>query len=375
MLAQISVLVSGVLNSIKYKRNKLRLSTFIQEEIETISAIDKPIGIAAGTVIIKCDDIGDFLLWQQVIPVLKLKAERPITFVGNATIKPLLETWFDFADSYIWINKSQWDDTNYRKSIYEKIRNVNAKTAFSPLFTRNFKMDDLMLFASNAENRISWNRKHHPYFPDLEIADQLNNVSIESKNAIELEYFRHIEFIEQIYKLGIEHTIIPLFPDFGKQNRLVIFPAANTKSRWWNYQNYADTIKKVAHKYDSILLLGGPNAIEYAKKIETAANEPKLMNLCGQTSLTDLMAFIGESRTLLCPDTSAMHFGVLTCTDTIVLSNGNNWQRFANYAPFVKSKFTVLYPPYFKPEYGKVKLLYSSKEIQTITVDRVVEQL
>lgn len=375
MLLPIKLWISKSLQSARQKKDARRLHQFISSEIKQIASLPAQEGLQGGTLIVKCDDIGDFLLWQQVIPAIKANAVKPVTFVGNAGIKPLLETWFDFADHYIWINKAEWDNAEYRLSIYREVRKLKPALAFTTLFTRNFRMDDLIVYASGAGRRLAWNRKHHPYFPGLEVSDKLMTETISSDKAIELEYFRHIEFIEKIYQIKLEHHIKALFPDFGKQKRLVIFPAANTRSRWWHYQKYARLIKELAPSFDSILLLGGKNALDYARQIEETAAEPKVMNLCGQTSLTDLMAFIGESSMLICPDTSAMHFAMLCNTDTVVLSNGNNWQRFANYGPYVKYKFKVIFPPYFKPEAGKLKLHYSSAEIQTIKVDTVVAEV
>jgi ADP-heptose:LPS heptosyltransferase len=375
MFPRLSLFVSSILQNRKQKKDFLKIEGFIRSEqksIDTLPLLSEP---KKGTLIVKCDDIGDFLLWQQVIPYIKANAEGPITFVGNSVVRPLMEAWFDFADHYIWIEKSKWEDANYRTEIYKEIRSINPKVAFTPLFTRHFRMDDLMVYASNAETRFAWDRSHHPYFPGMEASDPLITNPIKSPKVLRLEYLRHIEFIEKVYKIEIPHEVKPLFPNFTKYKTLIVFPAANTKSRWWNYKKYAQTIKAVSPLFDKIFILGGPNAVEYAKQIELAANEPKLVNMVNQTALTELMAFIGEASVLLCPDTSAMHFSMLTATNTVVLSNGNNWQRFANYQPYVQSKFNVVFPPYFKPDPNKVKLNYSGAEIQSTTVSQVVEAI
>lgn len=373
MFPRLSLYVSSILQNRKQKKDFLKIEDFIGREQKGINAMPLISEPKKGTLIVKCDDIGDFLLWQQVIPHIKANADGPITFVGNSVIKPLIDAWFDFADHYIWIQKSKWDDANYRMGIYKQLRLINAKVAFTPLFTRHFRMDDLMLYASNADSRYAWDRSHHPYFPEMTASDALVTNPIKSEEVLQLEYFRHIEFIEKIYNISIPHEVNPLFPNFTKHKTLIVFPAANTKSRWWNYKKYVQTIQAVSPLFDKIFLMGGPNAVDYAKQIEQAANEPKLVNMVNQTVLPELMAFIGEASVLLCPDTSAMHFSMLTATNTVVLSNGNNWQRFANYQPYVQSKFKIVFPNYFKPEPNKVKLNYSGAEIQAITVSQVVE--
>lgn len=357
--------VSTLLQRIRSVREKSRIREFVLKESDVIRALP-PAEMKGGTVIIKCDDIGDFLIWQHVIPEIKKHASRPLVFVGNKTVQPMAEAWFDFADRYIWVDKSRWQDGEYRKAIYHELRSIGAETAYTTLFTRNYRMDDLMLAATGAARRIAWDRSHHTYFPALPATDFCATETVLSPESIMPEFMRHAEFISKIYHTDFNRRFKPLFPSFSKQNRLVVFPAANTRSRWWKPVNYADVIRALAPEFDSILLLGGSNACDYAAEINRLSGCEKLNDMTGRTSLTDLMALIGESRLLICPDTSAMHFAVHTKTDVILLSNGNNWQRFASYEPYVESAFRVLFPPHVHPEQNKVKIHYNSAEIQAI---------
>ena len=139
MFPRLSLFVSSILQNRKQKKDFLKIEDFIRSEQKQIDTLPLSSETKKGTLIVKCDDIGDFLLWQQVIPHIKANADGPITFVGNSVIKPLIEAWFDFADHYIWIQKSKWDDVNYRMDIYKQLRLINAKVAFTPLFTRHFR--------------------------------------------------------------------------------------------------------------------------------------------------------------------------------------------------------------------------------------------
>lgn len=230
----------------------------------------------------------------------------------------------------------------------------------------------MILLASDAQRRIAWDIRLHAYYPDIRLPLDISTEQVYSKEPVLLEYFRNMEMAEYVSGKLIPRRIKPLFPDFGKQNRLLIFPVANIRSKNWNSKGWAQVIRAVSEEFSSILLLGGKNAVETALEIEQLAAEPKLLNLTGQTSLTELMAFIGESRLLLCPDTAALHFAVETATDVLVLSNGNNWQRFTAYAPHIKSKFVTVFPPHFRPDPLKMKTHYSSMELQSLPASVVI---
>jgi ADP-heptose:LPS heptosyltransferase len=361
---------------LKRPRQISRLKSYIRQEKLVVSKLLQESGNRekCGTLIIKCDDIGDFMMWQQVIPLISAHAEKPLYLVGNLAWKPLVETYFDFADVYIWIDKSKWEDPDYRLLQYRKVNDLRAKLAFTPLFTRNYKMDDMMLMASDATERMAWDTSHHAYFPGMkpEMSDVATQTFISSEK-IKLEYFRNIEFIRLVYPTSvIKEEFKPLFPNFKKQNRLVVIPVANAASRCWNPDYFVEVIRQVASQFDSILLLGGKEAVATCAYIEKEAALPKVMDLSGQTHVNDMIAFVGESSLVLSPDTFALHAAVLTATDVVVVSNGTNWQRFTDYRDHVRSGIQVIYHPGFRERKDHLKLIYSRSEINSILPSAVV---
>lgn len=377
-LNQLKFVFSAANQLLRRKLAAAKINREIIKEMALVDSVVKDIKIKdpqKGTVIIKCDDIGDFLIWQYVIPEIEKQALRPITFIGNQLVKPLIENWFDFADHYIWIDKSKLKNENYKTDLYKKVRSLNSEVAIEPMFTRNYLVDDMLIYATAANKRIAWSRHLHTYYPNATAIDQVTTREIESDIKVQLEYLRNFEFISKVYNTQVDSTYKATFPSFGKQNRLVIVPVANTKSRYWPVENFIQLIKDVLDRFDQILLLGGPNAIERCELIEKGVNSPKLLNMSGKTSITEVVAFVGESKVMLCPDTFSVHVATMTATDVVVISNGNNWQRFLNYVPYVKSKVEIVFHPGFKPDLNKVKTLYSSSEIKSITVSAVKERL
>lgn len=367
--------ISILIQFFKSFKEKRRLKKFVSHDLEFISRNDSIHSAKQGTLIVKCDDIGDFLVWQQVIPQIVENAQKPIHFVGNAVIKSMFEDYFDFPDSCIWIDKSKWADFEYRKSIYAKVNQLNVEHAITPLFTRNFKMDDLIVAASSATLKTAWSRKLHAYFPDFDMLDHSIRNVISTDVPVKLEYFRNIEFINKVYYLNAPEEIRVLFPNFKKYSTLVVVPLASAGSKTWKHEYFTETIKKVAPLFDKIILLGGNNGKEISKSIETGVNDRKLLNLVGQTKLSEVFAFVGESKLLLSLDTFASHVGILTGTPTVLITNGTNHQRFGDYGDYVSSGFRSVLPPHVKLEKDKVKLHYSSSEINTIKVETVVKSI
>ncbi len=367
--------ISTILQKRKSAKQLLNMNSFVNNELKVIDALPVSKSHKAGTLIVKCDDIGDFLVWQQVIATIQTSEKGPVYFVGNKVIKGLYEQYFDFADKVIWIDKSQWQSDSYRKQVYDEVRKLNAERAYTTLFTRNYMMDDLMVMASDANEKIAWSCRHHTYFPDFDVLEKRWTQLIESDQPVQLEYFRNLEFVSKVYHSKPDGHFKPLFPNFNKHNTLVVVPVASAGSKTWKAEYFASCIQQVKHLFDRIILLGGANSKEAAQLISQQVNDAKLINLVDQTKLHELFAFIGEARVLLSVDTFAAHMGPLCCTDTVVVANGTNWQRFGDYEGKINSEFKLILPPHFKKVKSVTKVYYSSSEIQEIQVSTVVDAI
>ena len=372
---RIQLYVSKWLQIRRLKRDAIKTQQFLEDNLARIKLLPYQAHAHQGTLIVKCDDIGDFLFWQQCIPHIGKHAPKPITFVGNLQIKPLIEAWFDFADHYVWIDKSKWQDETYRNEQYATVRSKAYALAFTPLYTRQYTMDDLLLAAADAQQKVAWSSQYHSYLPHLAGADAIMTRCIHTHQPIELEYIRNLEFIESLFQVQIDKTIQSPFNQFKKHNHLVIFPVASSNARNWPVDKYAQLIKAVQKTFSKIIVLGGPNSKAFSEALKVKCQNDEYIDLCGQTSLLDLMTFIGEASVVLTPDSAALHYALLTATNTVVISNGTNWQRFTNYQPYVKHQVKVVYPKWLQLDSNHLKLQYSHTEIQSITVQQIVDAI
>jgi ADP-heptose:LPS heptosyltransferase len=378
MIAEIKLFFSALSQKLKANKSKSKLGKKLSDELLIIDEILKNHSVQLpkkGTLIVKCDDIGDFLVWQNVIPILEEKCERPILFIGNAVVKPLVDDYFDFADEYIWVNKSLWQDENYRKELYAKALQFNASKALEPMFSRNFIMDDMFLKVSNAKERIAWDVKMDHFLKSIKGLNGITTQNIVSSIPIQHEIYRNFEFVTKVFQLVNEPIFNPKFKNFNKKKTLILVPVGSVKSKNWDRDNFVKMLNAIEQNFDQILLIGANNSLETSFYIEQSFANPKLMNLTAQTSLSEIFALIGEAQLLISPDTFAIHVAAMTETDAIVLSNGMNWQRFINYQGFIKSRMAMIFPPHFKPKFNHLKKYYSSSEIQSISVDAVVNQV
>ena len=368
---RVRIFFSLMLQRIKKFSKNRRLFKDIENEMKLIGAKSFNTNNKAGTLIVKCDDIGDFILWQHTIDHFKEKASRPIYFVGNKVLKEYYETAFPFADKAIWIDKSKWKDLNYRSSMYDQVASLGAEIAISTCFTRNLFLDDMLILSSLASQKIAWSMKHHIYYATCLQQNNFLTRVVESENRYLLEYFRNLELVEKIYHCSIPKEITTI-KNPTQKNQLIFVPLASVPSKSWDVQNCIATIQEIDSHFEKIILVGGPDSTEVCAKIEKSLQNNKIKNLSNKTSLTELFDLIAESQLVISPDTAALHMAILSKTPLIAIANGTMWQRFTNYQPFVKSFYKLITPRHVSMQENKLKIHFTRAEINEISVREVV---
>ncbi len=368
---RVRIFFSLMLQRIKMFSKNRRLSKNIENEMKEIGNMPLNTKNKAGTLIVKCDDIGDFILWQHTIEHFKEKASRPIYFVGNKVLKEYYETRFPFADKAIWIDKSKWKEADYRQSMYDKIASLNAETAISTCFTRNLFLDDMLVLSSQASRKIAWSMKHHIYYQTWLQHNNFLTQVIESENIHFLEYFRNIELVEKVYNCSIPKEIIAV-KNQVKKNQLIFVPLASVPSKSWGVENIVTTIQQIDLYFEKIILVGGPDAVAACTEIEKSIQNNKIINLANKTSLSELFDLIAQSKLVISPDTAAMHMAILSKTPLIAIANGTMWQRFTNYQPYVNSFYKLITPPHVSMQENKLKIHFTRAEINEITIVEII---
>lgn len=368
---RVRIFFSLMLQRIKMFSKNRRLSKNIENEMKEIGNMPLNTKNKAGTLIVKCDDIGDFILWQHTIEHFKEKASRPFYFVGNKVLQEYYETAFPFADKAIWIDKSKWKEADYRQSMYNEVASFNAEIAITTCFTRNLFLDDMLILSSQASQKIAWSMKHHIYYQTWLQQDNFLTQVIESENIHLLEYFRNIEFVEKVYNYSIPKEITTI-KNPVKKNQLIIVPLASVPSKSWGVENIIATIQQIDLHFEKIILVGGPDAVAACTEIEKSIQNNKIINLANKTSLSELFDLIAQSKLVISPDTAAMHMAILSKTPLIAIANGTMWQRFTNYQPYVNSFYKLITPPHVSMQENKLKIHFTRAEINEISMVEVV---
>lgn len=313
--------------------------------------------------VIKTDAIGDYILFRNFLEVLRYNPEYKnykLVFCGNVAFKNIAENLDKtFVDEFIWIDRKLFSkNTNYRKSIFQKINSLKAEITLQPGYSREFLISDSLAKASGAKQIIAYrgdNANEIKMFTWL--SDFFYTKLYSEVKDLIFEFDRNKLFFELFLKEKISLSL-PSLPKISNsligKKYAVLFPGAGEKIKQWCPKNFALMANYIFTNYGfEIKICGTSEDQKLADEIISELNEDVAFeNLCGKTDLMELIALIQNANLLLTNDSSAFHIAACSGTQTLCLSMGRHYGRFAPY-PFNFKHISYVYPDSFDTYYEK----------------------
>jgi ADP-heptose:LPS heptosyltransferase len=150
---------------------------------------------------------------------------------------------------------------------------------------------------------------------------------------------------------------------------ILCFVGASIRSKRWPANRWVELIRKYREigEYDVVIAGNGPAEIEIARIIEQAVS---VESLVGKVTLTQLLSWVAHAAAVISNDTMATHMGASFDVPTVIIANGVNYVRFADYSGAGITNVRTLYPKAViekRKRYGNTSYAYS----ETVTADIV----
>ena len=362
--------VKKIINELYYWRNRQSSLPLYQPVLNKL-------------LIIRLDDIGDYIVWRNSLHFYKQSAKwkhHHITLLGNKIWK----TIFDYADSAavdqtIWVEKSKYltNDT-YRFEIWEQLRGQGFETVICPSKTRTLLLDDLCTLATGSPNTIA----AESTFAETEInvaSDQLYK-HIYHHNKVYHEFFFNQDFANwcchtsyYIKQPCIDtDSLQPIEKDY-----ILCYIGASSKGKRLPVKTWVKLIVLLQQSCKKrIVVAGGPAEKAMSEQIIAAT---KAHNITGTVSLSDMICYTASAAVVITGDTMEAHLASSCKTPAVIVSNGNNFARFAAYKQAGISNIETVYAkPFLKTWKKKNYALFSnyvavSDDITTVSAQDIFQ--
>ncbi len=307
--------------------------------------------------LVKTDEIGDYVLVRNFLgkfrtsPVYK---DHRITFVGNSIYRELFEAYdTGIADEVIWIDKKRFRrDMTYRFDILKKVRKAGFTDAINLVYSRTWRLDDLLMAVSTATRKIGMKSAHLPA-SKVEQALTPKHIYEELPDTGEqsiFEAYKNARFIGQVVHSTIEPVSIQIDAVVGSgafslpSSYFIIFPGSGSKERNWPIPYFCEVANFIADSYGlQIVVCGSAGDKEEAAAFIRTFGRP-VTDLTGKTSLPEFMSVLKTAKCLVSVDTGAVHMAAAVNCPVFGLFSGLYYGRFAPYPKEIAPDFTAIYP-------------------------------
>ena len=259
----------------RFKKDEQRTLLLFHHHTKTIEALPPYHLQPKKLLIIRLDDIGDYLLFRNTLPAYKQSArwnDYNITLLGNRAWKELFDLWDSATvDDTIWINKKEYLQNDiYEQQVWLQLRQEGYETVICPSFTRPILLDDLCRLATGAQTAIAfYNFTPHKQWKDA--SDELYS-ELYQPETIKHEFFINQQFSE--WCCGVQlHLQRPFVFAEKKASEpyIACFIGASTKSRRWTVRGWMQLVRLINQNYSLPIKIIGvaphkEEAVEIAAK-------------------------------------------------------------------------------------------------------------
>lgn len=344
--------------------------------------------------IIKLDEIGDFMLFRNYLKYFKqspVYKDHKITLVGNAAWRPIFEEYdLSTTDETIWVSKKQFNrDLKYRLRLLMQVRKAGITDVVNCVFSRSLILDDGFALVATGKNKTAM------------VEDKVN--TNRGKGSINLNRFIYNRFVDagdekvfdslkdKQYLSEVLQMDLPFDIRFKVSNRFdkpaesyyVIFIGAGMKvERKWPTENFVACAEYIRQKNATLIpvVCGGPTEVEDGKVFMESYSGQGL-DYTGKTSLPQFIEFLGSAAFLLSVDTGPVHMASGAGCPVVALYSGVHYGRYAPYPKEVSERFYSIYPDFVDQLVAeKSNAVYDSfalknEAIRTIPVSKVLPYL
>jgi len=337
--------------------------------------------------IIRLDDIGDYLLFRNQLRMYKRSPrwrKHAVTLLGNVSWEPIFSEFDASAvDHTVWVDKREYlVNSSYRLNLWDTLRRRGFGIAVAPSRTRPLLLDDLcMLAAAPLRNMGSANTHIHSRWNQM--SDALYQQVFTPSDATVHEFDFNAQFTAWASGLRYEGRRPRLDSRFDQPDPnpyIVCFVGASVRSRRWPVKRWIEFIDLYRRHYSSRVILAGHTAAE-VEMARTIRERTGTESIAGTASLLEFLRWVAGAEAVLTNDTMAAHLSAAVNRPTVIIANGVHYTRFTEYSNAGIENVMTVYPDVFnriRKRTARVPYNYPdavSADIASIKASAVFEKL
>lgn len=140
---------------------------------------------------------------------------------------------------------------------------------------------------------------------------------------------RYRRFLDIMDAPSAHPVTLPAYPHPMNENPyLVVAPGGSRTFRQWPAERFAELARRLLHSHPDwrCVVIGGNNEHALTEKVRELIGG-STMNLCGQTGIKELCAWIAHAKLVIGNDSAPGHIAAAYGSPSLVITGGGHWQR------------------------------------------------
>jgi len=340
--------------------------------------------------IIKLDEIGDYILFRNFLKYFKASAEfkdYKITLLGNLTWKSLfIFLDKDYVDFSIWVEKRNFlRNLYYRKRILKTTAKYYYDTVINCTLSRNYFIDDAFVNAVYAGNKYGSSTDLSSQFEwQKKLSDNYYSLLININEDYTFDFHRNRRLVSTILKTDLNESL-PVIQISNIANKRIpnakyaVFYVGGRKNyKVWGTSNFLSAARHLKEKYNlKIVLIGSSEDKKLSAEFENNFDKGDVINYTAKTSLVEVIEILNGAEIMISNDSGLPHIAAALNTKLIVLVNGTHFGRFFPY-PAEAKNVKAIYPPEIQnnlQDFEKLRKNYKYRsilDINSISIEKVI---
>lgn len=371
-----------------------RLKGFLYDCIGTAACFGKRSVTHPKLLIVKTDEIGDFMLWhiflEELLSTDRFK-DHQIHFCGNNGWKNLFDCFHkDAVIRTYWLQKPVFKrDIRYRYRFLRTIFRENYSCVINLQFSRDKTFDDAIVQAAKAPLNIGMvsnleNVRTYQSGYDKRLYNEL----FEYPEKPLFEFYRNrlfSEFITQkkslVNNTRVHTAMLPPLPFTLQKPYFVVFPGSRSAARIWPAEFFIAAGNYLYETFSwTAVVCGGPGDAPFTASFLAGYPFPSV-DLTAKTSLPELMAVLKDAECLLSVDTGSVHLAAAVGCTVFGIFNGSQYGRFAPYPKEITDNFYAVYPDEVEKEINNPLLVKEKYEYvvnipyRNVPAEKLIQQI
>lgn len=286
-------------------------------------------------VIVRCDALGDYIIWLDALSAYKKKYEgKRVLLICADLVKPLaeLDTFFTEILAFNRV-KAQSDYSSFFLLLIH-LAEISTDELVFPCWQRH-RIGDMIISMIQSKIKIGMTARGRQDFMGhffdkqysylVEYSDTVNEID-------SIEYFTKT-IISINYKYGYSKLSIPEVKDCIIPNKYVVFAiSASTEQKTWPVERFVEVLNMMPDDMTIVITGYGDDDLKKATCLSTCCHKNvQPLNLVNKTTVPCLVSIISNASLVLGNDSAAIHIAAATHVPSVCILHGAEYGRFLPY--------------------------------------------